>query len=125
MNKLACILLFLIISVSCKDLITYASFLINQDFIANTLCINRDKPVMRCNGKCHLSKLIKENQEEQNDSPNNTVKEKEATVVFLPEICQSLIFNINKTERRQPVFFYKNIFSSSYLKEVFHPPQFV
>jgi len=122
-NKPAFILLFLIVSVSCKDLVTYASFLINQDFIATTFCINRDEPIMQCHGKCHLTKLIKENQEEQKDTPN-TVKEKEATVIFLSEICKILIVNNSKKRQRQPVFFRNHIFSSSYLKEIFHPPQF-
>jgi len=79
---------------------------------------------MRCNGKCHLSKLIKENQEEQKDAPNTT-KEKPITIVFLPEFQKPLIVNTTEQKERQPVFFRNTFFSSSYLKEIFQPPQFV
>jgi hypothetical protein len=42
----------------------WASFKVNQEFIAKTLCINRDKPEMQCKGKCHLTKKIAEDKEE-------------------------------------------------------------
>jgi len=78
---------------------------------------------MRCNGKCHLSKLIKENQEQEKEAPN-TAEEKEANIIFLTELHHSVSDLTDRRQKRQPVFFYKIIFSSSYLKEIFHPPKF-
>ena len=36
------------------------------------LCVNKDKPKMHCNGKCHLKKEIKET-EKNSDNPNSPV----------------------------------------------------
>ena len=42
-------------------------FKINQDFIEDVLCINKDTPIKMCKGKCYLSNQLKkvENQEEK------------------------------------------------------------
>jgi len=41
----------------------YVEYFINQDYIAEFLCINKDKPKMQCNGKCYLVKEIEKQQE--------------------------------------------------------------
>ncbi|MFW5757935.1 MAG: hypothetical protein ACOCYO_04560 [Bacteroidota bacterium] len=40
-------------------------FKINQDFIAEEHCINKDKPISDCNGKCYLSEQLKKAQEQE------------------------------------------------------------
>ena len=35
-----------------------AYFELNIDYIVEKYCVNKDKPVMKCNGKCHLSKQL-------------------------------------------------------------------
>lgn len=50
----------------------YINFLINQDYIAQNLCENKDKPVLKCNGKCQLAKeLAKEEKKEKKDNKTN------------------------------------------------------
>ena len=74
----------LILFLTVKDLLTYAQFFINQDFISNNLCINRDKPEKMCHGKCYLKKSIQENQEQEKKIPN-PVKDKNSEIVFFSE----------------------------------------
>ena len=31
---------------------------LNIDYIIETYCVNKDKPQLQCNGKCHLSKQL-------------------------------------------------------------------
>lgn len=62
-KALAISLVLLVLAASAKDFVIWAGFKINQDFIAKTLCINRDKPEKHCNGKCYLSKKITESKE--------------------------------------------------------------
>ena len=124
MKKLAILLLVLIISLSCKDLITCANFLLNRGFIIKTFCINRDKPAMQCNGKCHLSKLIKESKEQEKDTPN-TVEEKRASLIFLFNFDKPTITFSDPHKKRQSIFHYRTIFSFPHLKEVFRPPEFI
>ncbi len=47
-------------------------FKINQDFIAEVLCINKEKPMSTCNGKCYLSEQLKKAEEqEEKQAPTN------------------------------------------------------
>ena len=36
----------------------YLDFEIRRDYIVKNLCVNRDRPLMLCNGKCYLAKKI-------------------------------------------------------------------
>lgn len=42
-----------------------AEFKLNQKYIATTLCENRDKPQLHCNGKCYFMKKIKQAQDKE------------------------------------------------------------
>lgn len=45
-----------------KPLWPLAEYIANYDYIVNNLCKNRDKPALKCNGKCYLAELYaKEN----------------------------------------------------------------
>jgi hypothetical protein len=46
------------------------NYYLNYTYISTTLCENKDKPQMHCNGKCHLQKTIEKNQETKDkDAP--------------------------------------------------------
>lgn len=53
------LLIFCTISANFARLFVFAGFELNQKYIASTLCENRDKPWMHCNGKCYLMRKIK------------------------------------------------------------------
>lgn len=42
----------------CKPFCPLAEYALNKAYIAQTLCENKDKPELRCEGKCHLAKEI-------------------------------------------------------------------
>lgn len=56
-----------------KPVYPWLEYAIHQDYFAKVLCVNKDKPEMHCNGKCHLKKEIKkstgENSNEQKPLP--------------------------------------------------------
>ena len=39
----------------------------NYDYIASVLCENRDKPYLKCNGKCYLEKQLKKTNHDSHD----------------------------------------------------------
>lgn len=43
-------------------LLAQAAWLTNQEWIAQTLCVNRDRPELECNGKCQLSARMEQMQ---------------------------------------------------------------
>lgn len=59
MKTVSIVLLFLLVvnicSISIIDRIYYA----NIQYFTKNFCINKSKPLLKCNGKCHLKKVIK------------------------------------------------------------------
>src|SRR6185312_2302900 len=43
----------------------YVSYKLNYNYISTTLCENKAKPALQCNGKCHLKKEMKKAMEEE------------------------------------------------------------
>ena len=65
-----------------RPYLPYIDYYVNQAYIAEELCENKDKPALQCHGKCHLKKEIKKVTKEQ-ESPlfpiNNTSKHQQIT----------------------------------------------
>jgi hypothetical protein len=66
------LVLSLLISSSAKTVLL-ADYLLNYTYISKVLCINRDKPQMHCNGKCHLAKELKAQEERDGANQKSTV----------------------------------------------------
>ncbi|GAA4307673.1 hypothetical protein GCM10023149_01280 [Mucilaginibacter gynuensis] len=55
-------------------LFVYAGYELNKKYIAATLCENRDKPQMHCNGRCYLAKKIKQAEEKEKSQERESQK---------------------------------------------------
>lgn len=62
---LAALLLAVILSPTAYQTGYLAYFYANQASIAQKYCINKDKPQLKCNGKCHLAKQLGNDQSDQ------------------------------------------------------------
>lgn len=95
-----------VLSANYSYLFVYAGFKLNQKYIATTLCENRDKPWLHCNGHCYLSKKIKQAQEkehaEERENQKNGVQQTfcqaAGTVTFYTILLQTI-----NTPYREPV----------------------
>jgi len=76
------------LAVSSKDMVIWISFKLNQDFIARTLCVNRNNPEMHCNGKCFLAKKIAKAKERNasKEAPIPNPDEQKQIICFLPKV---------------------------------------
>lgn len=102
----------------------FVSFKANQDFIAKVLCINKDKPEMKCNGKCHLAKELNKTENKDENLPI-TISNKTEITLFIEnqetfELKKQLGF-LTK-ERFSDI---KKDYHSSFIDGVFHPPRVV
>jgi len=95
------------------------NFKINQDFFAE-ICINKDKPEMHCNGKCHLKKQIRQHEKEESKK-NKQIAEKE---------YQLFIQSINKLKKESAIPDSEKLSAYSeplnpvqYSVDIFHPPK--
>ncbi len=102
-----------------RPVMPLANYLINQDYIAEFLCINKDKPELECNGKCYLAKQLEEASAE---------KEKNVPAIVMEDYPIGIMtfssFKITETTKTPLLanFQYKNDYTFSYLNLVFHPP---
>jgi len=67
-------LLVAVISANFSRLFLFAGFAMNQKFIAATLCENRSRPWLHCNGKCYLMKKVKQAEEREKSEERQTQK---------------------------------------------------
>ncbi|RQP18770.1 hypothetical protein [Parapedobacter defluvii] len=51
-----------------------AAFELNRPYIAEYLCINKDKPMLHCDGKCYLARKLKEAEEKEKKSEKESLK---------------------------------------------------
>lgn len=75
------ILILLIMSQTFSHWFVVMSFKMSQDFIAKNLCENRYRPQLNCNGNCVLMKKLKQQEQQEQNSPVN-LKIELATVVI-------------------------------------------
>ncbi len=68
-----CFVLLLLLQSGAK-LFILASFKINQAEIARTLCENKARPQMKCNGKCYLKKQLKAQDSKEQNRPDTGKK---------------------------------------------------
>ncbi len=52
----------------------YIEYAVFKDFIVKNLCINRNNPKSKCNGKCHLAKQLKLSNETNDAKGENSNK---------------------------------------------------
>ena len=115
------ILLWLSLSCQCfVQLGIIGWYQLNTQSITEKYCVNKDKPQLHCNGKCHLKKQL--DKTENGDAKNKDNNKKiEWTVFILPENNyshpQSLFIEKTETFNRQTDYSYK------FLHSVFRPPQ--
>jgi hypothetical protein len=50
--------------------IIITGFFANRNYIAQNLCVNKDKPKLGCNGKCHLKKQLSNEEKKDQQNPD-------------------------------------------------------
>ncbi|HNQ62286.1 MAG TPA: hypothetical protein PKJ62_07855 [Bacteroidia bacterium] len=98
-----------------------ADFYQHKDFIASTLCINKNKPLKKCGGNCHLSKQLAKAQEKgaDNNAPVPTLKtELSPTVLF-----ESPQFFFDAVQLKSYSVFSESEYFLLSSIDFFHPPQ--
>lgn len=100
----------------------YVEYVLNQDYIAEFLCINKDKPKLQCNGKCHLVKEIKKQKE--NDS-NTLVISLENYPIGFVKIYKVEALNSFTYLKKHTNTHYQILYRFNYNYSAFQPPDLV
>jgi hypothetical protein len=110
-----------------KPIFPVVDYVVNYQYISKELCVNKAKPELKCNGKCHLMKeLAKASEDEKPISSNKKDNSKhEIEVLFYQElqpiIASQIYFHSNSLVENNYSNNYFHLTSCS----VFHPPIFI
>jgi hypothetical protein len=100
-----------------------SNYLAQYKYYVEVLCENKNKPELKCNGKCHLAKELK-TVEEDPEKPELPQKIKDKTEdIFLIHVFSNLISseltnNINSYSKYNPPFL-----SFCFKGKIFQPPE--
>jgi hypothetical protein len=100
--------------------IVYLEYALNKEYIASTLCVNKNKPAMHCSGKCQLKKQLAK-ASETGDAQN----QKGATSMPPADYCEEIkqyTFSITILNAHSFAAFLPGAFPTGYKGNVFHPP---
>ncbi|MDE5421590.1 hypothetical protein L3073_05185 [Ancylomarina sp. DW003] len=120
MKQIAVYLLLFLFSIQSFDrALIRLNFQLNQDYYAS-ICTNKDKPELNCNGCCHLKEQLNENEKEK------TSKDK-----FINKKSIELYTPVSFSGLKVPVsYFLKNTYLPfqvlhplNYCADIFHPPR--
>ncbi|SFB83700.1 hypothetical protein SAMN05421747_101427 [Parapedobacter composti] len=63
-------------------LLVTTAFELNRDYITAYFCVNRDKPLLHCDGQCFLAKKLQEVEEKEKKSEKESQKTSYQPAVF-------------------------------------------
>jgi hypothetical protein len=97
--------------------IIITGFFANRTYIAQNLCVNKDKPKLGCNGKCHLKKQLSNEEKKDQQNPDRKGDNKDevlssksffGAITFTYSIIshQHYIQSDNSTVQRSRTFFH-------------------
>ncbi|MEM5565461.1 hypothetical protein WNY78_10115 [Psychroserpens sp. AS72] len=110
----------LILFNSTRVTINYTYYNLDPVSFIETFCENLDKPELKCNGKCHLSKIAK-TQDKDQKTPESVVDFKE--LILFTNTFEPVTFQ-QKTHLKKPnLTAYQNLYSYNSIYDCFHPPQ--
>lgn len=107
---------------SAKDLVTYVQFKLNQEYISNTLCINKDKPTVMCFGSCVLQDAIIDNHTADQELPMSIQMEFTPFTYLIPDLVSLDFTSLNKDANVAPAF-QEMIVMKDFETDIFHPPK--
>ena len=109
-----------------KPVLPVIDYVVNYEYISKVLCINKAKPKLQCNGKCHLMKeLAKTSETETPISSNKKTASHELEVLFFEEIKSFKITPIYLDKNQFLNSNYSNLYSNLNSDSVFRPPIFI
>ena len=97
-------------------------FTINHEYIAKVLCINKDKPEMKCNGKCHLAKQL--NKTETKEKQNKVEFAQQNENLFVKAFEKQTIENIYSKETKDKTCFILVYYQNDFINKPFKPPKY-
>lgn len=99
-------------------------FWVNQELLAEQYCINKDEPLLMCQGKCYLQKVIETESSEGNPFPAKIPAPEERMPFYALPAPRSLKAPFSRVLfSGKPDFYYQAPFSVELVLSLFRPPR--
>jgi len=117
------LLIFAVFAANFSMVFVYMGFKLNQEYIAQNLCVNRFKPSLHCNGHCYFMQKLKqaEDNQKKQSAKGNSVRvevsffQEPFSISFIePKVIDNVAISLQ-------TFAYR--YSSHYLDTIFRPPK--
>ncbi|TRW25391.1 hypothetical protein FMM05_07425 [Flavobacterium zepuense] len=105
-----------------KPVLPVVSYVVNYEYIAKELCVNKAKPQMHCNGKCHLMKELAKAAEQEKPLSEKKSVHTEVEVLFCQAVAHYSFACYLPAATKQNLPVYSNLYSKLNCSAVFHPP---
>jgi hypothetical protein len=123
--------LILVFAVVLKPIFPLVDYAVNYNYIAKVLCVNKTKPILKCNGKCHLMKELAKAADSESTgekSPSSDKKsssKQEVETLYFQEVNFLQVNPISTQVLLAVCDSYCNLYSNIGLSAVFHPPTLI
>ncbi len=104
-----------------KPVLPVVEYVVLYDYIKNELCVNKDKPELACNGKCHLAKELTHASDTDSDKNRTQFASAEIQLIFyqaIEEVSYVLVYSYNE----KTVVSTENYYTFSFTNFLFRPP---
>jgi len=109
-----------------KPIFPVVDYVVNYDYISKVLCVNKEKPKLSCNGKCHLMKeLAKASDHETPISSHKKNTTSEFEILFFQTTTSFQVGFANKLNKLDLSNCYTNLYAYNSSFSLFHPPNFL
>lgn len=100
-------------------MVEYAAF---YEYIKNELCINKEKPQLQCNGKCHLKTELAKASDSEKGNEKKQASSTELSFVYFQDVNTHNMLFFNQEQLSKINASYNTIYKYHYMDCVFHPP---
>jgi hypothetical protein len=105
-----------------KPILPVVEYVVNYEYISKVLCVNKDKPMLHCNGKCQLMKELAKASENEKPVSDKKIATQESEVLFIEKIGSFVAIPLFFRITTKIIDNYSNFYSHLNSCTVFHPP---
>lgn len=100
----------------------YFWYQVSNGSFTKAFCINQKSPVLHCNGKCYLSYLLRQQQEEQQKQVPNPTSEEENRAVYDVPLVQEMTAPLFVKYHSESITYKRSFWNLLLAHAFFHPP---
>ncbi|TYB76673.1 hypothetical protein ES676_04830 [Bizionia saleffrena] len=113
------ILSLLLLNNSFKTSIVYGWYALDIESFVEELCENKDRPELKCNGKCYLNEITANNSAQEKQTLPNLKWDQLVFCQTELTLNEAPLYPVVKRENFQ----YNILYKSTLFYSIFHPPQ--